>query len=114
MVKYGNRPQVQMKRPHPMSTQVPNFKRQAHRLQITDDEPDTSNQVCNYYGNHYPDYHSEFSYPNEHDIAGNEIEQYPYEPGNDFTQNSEPNQMTNEPQPSTSQQAHFLDWHPSW
>lgn len=114
-VNYGNRPQFNIKRPHPPSQQVQNFKRVAHPLEF---------DPINY---EYYDYYQDISYhyPDEEILYYDNTSQNDdfYEPNTyaNPEENPEPSTSTqiqpnNEPtaNPNVGSTAHFLEWKTSW
>lgn len=105
-VNYGNRRQVELKRPHPQSNQVHPVKRQAHPIDTTRED-----QVEDYY-----DYEYDYSYPYDpYQLYEEHQNYYPQTPADSEVQTNNVSQhdlQQDEQVPSTS--TNFLDWNPSW
>lgn len=100
-VNYGNRPIFNPKRPHPPSTQVQNFKRQAYPL--TQGDEYTGYQYTNspeYYPDNY-DYLDDYMEPTESPL-----------PDDPSSQPQQPAALPLKEEPSSS--ANFLEWGESW
>lgn len=99
-LNYGNRPVMNLKRPHPPSQQQHNPKRQAHPLENTYPNPEYYDSYYDYdgYGEQYWDESSYYDF-----------EQPMYETGEPSTVDSQPEEVSPEPQ-----EANFLEWLPSW
>lgn len=88
MLNYGNRPPIQLKRQHPPSTQIQNFKRQAHPMEEIEVDPNDYEQ--------YPE-----CPPEEYDAY----------PDFDIPDNND-HLDTNES--TLNQETNFLGWNPNW
>ena len=105
-VNYGNRPPINLKRPFPPSQQYPqNVKRQAYPLENT--YPDTDNDVTHYYDDN--------GYRDDYDYNGLYYDTDQYDSHFQPTQDAEQYVAdVNEPEPSTSDGANFLEWQARW
>lgn len=106
-LNYGNRPMMNLKRPHPPSTQQQHFKRQAHPLENAYPNPECYDEYYNgYYDYGYDSQYWDNSY---YDNSYYGTEQPTHETGEPSTEASQPEVVTPEPQ-----EANFLEWLPSW
>lgn len=98
-INYGNRPPINMKRPHPPSLQYPNIKRQAYPLENTYQYPDEQYDYYDYYN-----YDIDYGY------------------GYDETQQETESQQTldtkkeneGESMDQNASSTNFLEWNPEW
>lgn len=102
-LNYGNRPMMNLKRPHPPSTQQHNFKRQAHPLETVSPYPECYDE---YYNHEYDSQYWDNSY---YDDSYQEFEQLTPETGAPSSEVNQPEVANPEPQ-----EANFLEWLPSW
>lgn len=113
MLNYGNRPMLNLKRPHPASQQHHNFKRQAHPLENVYPVPGYGER--NGYGYDYQYDHGQydqqyFDYAIFND-SYDPSEQPAYEIGE--VPETESN-VCSESNAFLREEANFLEWHPRW
>lgn len=106
-INYGNRPMMNFKRPHSLSQQQHNFKRQAHPLENAYSYPEYNDE---YYDHGYD---GQYWDNGPYDDSYHEIEQPTYEIG-EPSHSSKTTDYQHEPTTCEQQEANFLEWLPSW
>lgn len=106
IVNYGNRPVMNLKRPHPPSQQFQSFKRQAHPLESIYPEYDPYGYYTDWYDyEHFDESYLNSDYCDDSYIQPNQLDEEIGEASG--ASNSEPVK-------SDPQVANFLEWRPRW